>query len=38
MNDLNYNVTMIKFYMTDIYDDIITLSQPVYLNIVINYS
>ncbi len=31
------NTTMIKFYMTDIYDDIINLSQPVYLNIVINY-
>ncbi len=31
------NTTMIKFYMTDIYDDIISLSQPVYLNIVINY-
>jgi len=31
------NTRLIKFYMTDIYDDLITLSQPVYINIVINY-
>ena len=34
---ISNNTTLIKFYMTDIYDDIISLSQPVYLNIVINY-
>ena len=31
------NTTHLKFYLTDIYDEIITLNQPVYLNIVINY-
>ena len=34
---ISNNTTLIKFYMTDIFDDIISLSQPVYLNIVINY-
>ena len=31
------NTTHLKFYLTDIYDEIITLNQPVYINIVINY-
>lgn len=31
------NTRLLKFYMTDIYDDLISLSQPVYINIVINY-
>lgn len=31
------NTTLLKFYMTDIYDNLIKLSQPVYINIVINY-
>lgn len=34
---ISNNTTLIKFYMTDIFDDLISLSQPVYLNIVINY-
>ena len=31
------NTNLLKFYMTDIYDNLIQLSQPVYINIVINY-
>ena len=34
---ISNNTTMMKFYMTDIYDDLISLSQPVYINIVVNY-
>lgn len=31
------NTKTLKFWMTDIYDDLISLSQPVYINIVVNY-
>lgn len=31
------NSRELKFWMTDIYDDLIELSQPVYINLVVNY-
>ena len=34
---LNSNQRVIEFYMTDIYDDVIELSQPVYINLSINF-